>query len=31
MSDEGREMMQQELMDLWVWLDEHPGVRRKAG
>jgi hypothetical protein len=24
MSDEGREMMQQELMELGVWLIEHP-------
>ena len=26
MSDEGRETMQQELMDLGVWLIEHPQV-----
>jgi hypothetical protein len=29
MSDEGREMMQQELMDLGVWLDEHPEAATK--
>jgi hypothetical protein len=29
MSDEGRETMQQELMDLGVWLVEHPEATRK--
>jgi hypothetical protein len=29
MSDEGRETMQQELMDLGVWLAEHPGAATK--
>ncbi len=29
MSDEGRETMQQELMDLGVWLTEHPEAARK--
>ena len=28
MSDEGRETMQQELMDLGVWLTEHPEARK---
>jgi hypothetical protein len=28
-SDEGRETMQQELMDLGVWLTEHPEAARK--
>ena len=29
MSDEGRETIQQELMDLGVWLTEHPEAARK--
>ena len=29
MSDEGRETMQQELMDLGVWLIEHPEAATK--
>ena len=29
MSDEGRETIQQELMDLGVWLGEHPKAARK--
>ncbi len=29
MSDEGRETMQQELMDLGAWLTEHPKAVRK--
>ena len=29
MSDEGRERIQQELMDLGVWLGEHPEAARK--
>ena len=29
MSDEGRETMQQELMDLGAWLTEHPEAARK--
>jgi hypothetical protein len=29
MSDEGRETMQQELMDLGVWLTEHPEAAHK--
>ena len=29
MSDEGRETMQQELMDLGVWLIEHPKATYK--
>jgi hypothetical protein len=28
-SDEGRETMQQELMDLGAWLAEHPEAARK--
>jgi hypothetical protein len=28
-SDEGRETMQQELMDLGAWLTEHPEAARK--
>ncbi len=29
MSDEGRETIQQELMDLGAWLTEHPEAARK--
>ena len=29
MSDEGREMMQHELMDLGVWLTQHPKATTK--
>ena len=29
MSDEGRETMQQELMDLGVWLTQHPKAAHK--
>ena len=29
MSDEGRETMQQELMDLGAWLGEHPEAAKK--
>ena len=29
MTDEGRETMQQELMDLGVWLTEHPEAAHK--
>ena len=29
MSDEGRETMQQELMELGVWLTEHPEAVKK--
>ena len=29
MSDEGRETMQQELMDLGVWLTQHPEAATK--
>ena len=29
MSDEGRERIQQELMDLGAWLGEHPEAARK--